>query len=45
MYNYNLPKPQVFEVDATLRNFEELRNINGQQYVTITATEGYLQYF
>ena len=37
MFNYNLPKPQVLEIDTTVRNFEELRNINGQNYVTITA--------
>ena len=40
MYNYNLPKPAVLEVDKTIRSFQELRNINGQNYVTITASEG-----
>jgi glycerol uptake facilitator-like aquaporin len=40
MYNYNLPKPKVIEVDRTVRSFQELRNINGQNYVTITASEG-----
>ena len=40
MFNYNIPKPQVVEVDNTVRNFDELRNINGQNYITITATEG-----
>ena len=40
MFNYNLPKPQVIEVDTTIRDFEELRRINGQNYVTITAAEG-----
>lgn len=40
MYNYNLPKPKVYEVDKTIRSFQELRNINGQNYITITAAEG-----
>lgn len=40
MYNYNLPKPTVYEVDKTVRSFQELRQINGQNYVTITASEG-----
>ena len=40
MFNSNLPKPQVIEVDTTVRDFEELRRINGQNYVTITAAEG-----
>jgi glycerol uptake facilitator-like aquaporin len=40
MFNYNLPKPTVLEVDKTVRSFRELRNINGQNYVTITASEG-----
>ena len=40
MYNYNLPKPKVFEVDKTVRSFAEMRNINGENYVTITASEG-----
>ena len=40
MYNYNLPKPTVYEVDKTIRSFQELRNINGQNYITITAAEG-----
>jgi hypothetical protein len=40
MFNSNLPKPQVIEVDTTIRDFEELRRINGQNYVTITAAEG-----
>jgi hypothetical protein len=40
MFNYNLPKPQIIEVDTTVRDFEELRRINGQNYVTITAAEG-----
>ena len=40
MYNYNLPKPKVYEVDKTVRSFQELRNINGQNYITITAAEG-----
>jgi glycerol uptake facilitator-like aquaporin len=40
MYNYNLSQPQVLEVDKTVRSFQELRNINGQNYVTITASEG-----
>lgn len=40
MYNYNLPKPTVYEVDKTVRSFQELRTINGQNYITITAAEG-----
>jgi glycerol uptake facilitator-like aquaporin len=40
MYNYNLPKPTIYEVDKTIHSFQELRNINGQNYVTITAAEG-----
>jgi hypothetical protein len=40
MYNYNLPKPKVYEVDKTIRSFQELRNINGQNYITISAAEG-----
>lgn len=40
MYNYNLPKPKVYEVDKTIRSFQELRTINGQNYITITAAEG-----
>lgn len=40
MYNYNLPKPTVYEVDKTIRSFQELRTINGQNYITITAAEG-----
>lgn len=40
MYNYNLPKPKVYEVDKTIRSFQELRQINGQNYITISAAEG-----
>lgn len=40
MYNYNLPKPTVYEVDKTIRSFSELRQLNGQNYVTISAAEG-----
>lgn len=40
MYNYNLPKPKVYEVDKTVRSFQELRTINGQNYITISAAEG-----
>jgi glycerol uptake facilitator-like aquaporin len=39
-YNSNLPMPTVLEVDKTVKSFQELRNINGQSYVTITAAEG-----
>jgi glycerol uptake facilitator-like aquaporin len=39
-YNYNLQKPKVYEVDKTIRSFQELRTINGQNYITITAAEG-----
>ena len=40
MFKYNIPKPHVYEVENTVRSFEELRNINGQNYITITAAEG-----
>lgn len=40
MYNYNLQNPKVYEVDKTIRSFQELRNINGHNYITITAAEG-----
>lgn len=40
MYNYNLPKPKVYEVDKTIRSFQELRTLNGQNYITISAAEG-----
>lgn len=40
MYNYNLPKPKLLEVDKTVRSFQELHNINGQNYITISAAEG-----
>lgn len=40
MYNHNLPKPKVYEVDKTIRSFRELHSINGQNYVTISAAEG-----
>lgn len=40
MYNYNLPQPKLYEVDKTVRSFREFRNIEGENYVTITAAEG-----
>lgn len=40
MYNYNLQNPEVLEVDKTIRSFRELRTINGQNYITISASEG-----
>jgi hypothetical protein len=40
MYNYNVPNPQVYEVDKTIRSFKQFRTINGENYITLSASDG-----
>ena len=40
MYNYNIAKPKIYEVDKTIRSLKEFRNINGQNYITLSAADG-----
>jgi hypothetical protein len=39
-YNYNIAEPKVYEVDKTVRSLKELRSIEGQNYITISAASG-----
>jgi hypothetical protein len=40
MFNYNIAKPKVYEVDKTIRSLKEFRSINGQNYITLSAADG-----